>query len=86
MQSLTALSIIAWPSHNAAPVVRRVVFRILVGHGMRDEIACGVDCAPRRAAKLTDVRREIYSRTIKFSYHDAMIKVFGHNNVSPSKI
>ena len=30
--------------------------------------------------------RKLYSRTIKFSYHDAMIKVFGHNNASPSKI
>ena len=28
----------------------------------------------------------LYSRMIKFSYHDAMIKVFGHNNASPSKI
>ena len=27
-----------------------------------------------------------YSRTIKFSYHEAMTKVRWHNNTSPSKI
>ena len=35
---------------------------------------------------LKDCGEELYSRTIKFSYHDARIKAFGHNNASPSRI